>query len=164
MTTAERILVRCEQAFCLTILCFWLLDSLDNGWWPAAVLICLPHLPSGLPLPLLTYVRLRVAWRRAGWLLLGWLLWLSGSGFRCNGQSGSAQAVRVVGYNLEGCPNGEEVTSKTLRSLNADIYVLQEVAKWPLAGQPKLAYSATDSEFAVLSRYPDQGAIRQATL
>ena len=154
MTTAERILVRCEQAFGLTILCFWLLERLANGWWPVAILICLPHLPSGLPLPLLTYVRLRVGWRGGGWLLLGWLIWLGGSGFRFNWQPGSARPVRVVGYNLEGCPNGERATSETLRSLQADIYVLQEVAKWPLQGQPDLAYSATDSEFAVLSRYP----------
>ncbi len=154
MTTAERILRRCEQAFCLFILFFWILENLASGWWPVAILICLPHLPAGLPLPLMTYVRLRTVPRRCGWLLLGWLLWLWGSGFHLNWQPSAEQRFRVVGYNLEGCPQGQPTTCETLKALAADLYVLEEVPAWPLQGQPPLAYSARDGEFAILSRYP----------
>lgn len=156
MTTAERILVRCEQAFCLLLLFFWLLERLASDWWPVAILICLPHLPAGLPLPVLTYVRLRVAWRRPQWLLLGWLLWLAGSGFCLNWQVRSKAPLRVASYNLEGCPNGEKEAATTLKSLGADLYALQEVSAWTARSRDflQLPYSANDGEFLVLSRYP----------
>ena len=156
MTTAERILVRCEQAFCLLILFFWLLERLLNGWWPVAILICLPHLPAGLPLLLLTYVRLRVARRRPFWLLVGWLLWLGGSGFCLNWQIHSKVPLRLTSYNLEGCPHGEKETAETLRSLGADLYALQEVSAWTARSPDflQLKYLANDGEFLFLSRYP----------
>lgn len=152
MTTAERILRRCEQAFCLFIVFFWILEGLAGSWWPVAVLICLPHVPAGLPLPLLTYVRLRIAPRRGAWLLLGWLLWLLGSGFHVN-RPGAAASWKIATYNLEGCPNGPAATAVALKKLDADIYALQEVQEWPLPGLPAWN-TATEGEFAVISRYP----------
>lgn len=143
---------RCEQAFCLFILFFWLLEKLASGWWPVAVLVCLPHLPAGLPLPLLSYLRLRLAPRRCAWLLLAWLLWLLGSGF-CVSLPRAGASWSLASYNLEGCPNGQDATSGVLRALKADVYALQEVPAWPLSGAPALN-AANDGEFVVLSRYP----------
>lgn len=158
MTTAERILRRCEQAFCLFILLFWWLENLGHGCWPVAILICLPHTPAGLPLPVLTYVRVRVGWRRCGWLLLGWLLWLAGSGFCLNWRIQAKAPLRLVSYNLEGCPNGERETGETLRAINADLYALQEVSSGTLrAGEvrPQGQFAAAnDGEFLLYSRYP----------
>lgn len=149
---------RCEQAFCLFIVFFWILEGLGNAWWPVAVLICLPHLPASLPLPLLTYIRLRVGWRRGTWLLLGWLLWMGGSGFCLNWQTRSKAPLRVASYNLEGCPNGEKVSGETLCSLGADLYALQEVSPGTLRSgvvrPPGRFEAANDGEFVVYSRYP----------
>ena len=156
MTTIEKVLKRCEQAFCLFILSFWVLERVANGWWPVAILICLPHLPAGLPLALMSYVRLRISWRRGAWLLLGWLLWLGGSGFCLNWQTQAKAPLRVASYNLEGCPEGEEASVATLRSLSADVYALQEVSTGASSNRDfrLLEYSANDGEFLCLSRYP----------
>lgn len=149
----EKILKRFEQAFCLCILFFWILERGANGWWPVAILICLPHLPAALPLPLMTYVRLRVGWRRGGWLLLGWLLWLGGSGYCLNWQVKAKDPLRVASYNLEGCPNGMKESGETLRALHADLYALQEVTMRKHDFR-LLEYSANDGEFLCFSRYP----------
>lgn len=121
-----------------------------------AILICLPHLPAGLPLPLMSYVRLRVGWRRGGWLLLGWLVWLAGSGFCLNWPARSQTRWRLASYNLEGCPHGEKETGETLRSLQADLYALQEVSSWTIRDRSfwPQRYAANDGEFLFFSRYP----------
>ncbi len=160
MTTAERILTRCEQIFCLLIVFFWLLERWAHAWWPVAILICLPHFPAGLPLPVLTYVRLRVGWRRGGGLLAAWLVWLAGSGFCLNWQTHSKDPLRLVSYNLEGCPQGEKATAETLRSLGGDFYALQEVSSWTAGSTDfwKLKHVANDGEFLFFSRYPILGS------
>lgn len=151
----------CEVGLLLLYLGLWAFELWGHNHWMVAILICLPHTPSCLPLGLLSLVRLRTNPRRLHFMLLTWWVWLSATGcewaWRWNPAS---QTFRVASYNLQGCPLGEEPVGQILQSLDADVYALQEVNAWTLKHQAFQAYAsarwyrAEDGEFAILSRFP----------
>lgn len=151
-------LPRLELGCGLTFLFLWALEYWGAAWWPVALLICLPHLPSGLPLVLLTYVRLRVDFRGCGWLLAAWAVWLAATGLAVHWPGRGP--LRVASFNVEGCPEGAPAIGKRLRGLSADLYALQEVNGWELRepdfwpGPRERWHYANDGEFLVFSRYP----------
>lgn len=134
---------------------------IGERWWLTTVGLYLPRWPLALPLPLLSFliVRLRRRLLFLSPVLSTFLLLFPIAGLRV-GRTRSAEVgkptLRVLTFNIQFARDPTALLA-TLRSTNADIVLLQEAAGRPAGWWkhelPAYAWSV-DGQFVMGSRYP----------
>jgi vancomycin resistance protein VanJ len=138
------------------------LRLVGERWWPVAVVLYLPRIGFGLPLPLVVLATL-VA-RRPGLLAAQlasvWLLLFPLMGLQLGGGAAptpGAPRLRIFSYNVDSGRQGLPIILGQMRASGADLMLLQESAGIDPAeleaGLPGFHVEA-NGQFVVASRFP----------